>query len=252
MRTQHFYTTLLTLSALFSLQALAQESAPVENTPAAAPASVTSETPVLPQPQDNEGSQAPAAAAPETPLTGTVQMTQQPTPAMTALTPSDYLEIQYKKGQSKHKLQEYTLSLNNKQAKHLEILQVEVSNGLSEEAYLQIQQQKSQAKRQLAGGMLRGLTSVGLSAIPYAGIGSYGAYRAIGVASNAAYSASNVLSNSSGSVDYSGRVMQRATNIMMSPNQQFQCLVVTPQQQQPQIKVIFKDLQTNQIYDLQK
>jgi hypothetical protein len=39
---------------------------------------------------------------------------------------------------------------------------------------------------------------------------------------------------------------------MISPKQQFQCLAVVPETQQPIVKVIFKDMQSNQLFDLQK
>jgi hypothetical protein len=192
-----------------------------------------------------------AEPAPATaPLTGTVQATQMPQPA--ALIAADYLDIQLQPGNSKHKLQEFTVRLQNKQPKHIEVLQLEVMNGMTEQAYLQLQQQKSQAKARVAGGMLRGLTGVATSFIPYAGIGSMAAYHAIGAGTNAAYAMANVVENTGGQVDYSGRIVQRAGNIMISPSQQFQCLAVVPERQQPQVKVIFKDLQTNQIFEMQK
>jgi len=206
----------------------------------------------------------PEAAATVTTTTTTAVTTTTPTPAQTitgavqavqpaaALTAADYLEIQFKPVESKNKYQQYSLSLNNKQAKHLEVMQVEVVNGLSEEAYVQIQQQKSQAKRQIAGGLLRGLTGVATSFVPYAGIGSVAAYHAIGAGSYAVSNVADAIQNTPGSANYTGRVVQRAANIMISPNQQFQCLAVVPEKQAPIVKVIFKDLQSNQIYDLQK
>lgn len=189
-----------------------------------------------------------ATTAPSQTITGAVQAVQ---PAA-ALTAADYLDIQYQPVESKNKYKQYNLSLNNKQAKHLEVLQVEVVNGLSEQAYVQIQQQKSQAKRQIAGGLLRGLTGVATSFVPYAGIGSVAAYHAIGAGSYAVSNVADAIQNTPGSVNYTGRVVQRASNIMISPNQQFQCLAVVPEKETPVVKVIFKDLQSNQIYDLQK
>lgn len=208
----------------------------------------------------------PAGTAPTQPqaITGSVQATVQTAPvsvsasapAVTAdpatLQATDYLEIQAKPGESKHKLQEYALALNNKQARHIQVLQLEVANGLTEQAYLQLRQQKSQAKMRMAGGVLRGLTSVATSFVPYAGLGSMAAYQAIGVGSTAASSAASLMENASGAVDYAGHIVQRASDIMISPNQQFQCRIVVPQSEQPAVKVIFKDLESNRIYDIQK
>ncbi|HEY9685499.1 MAG TPA: hypothetical protein V6C52_00840 [Coleofasciculaceae cyanobacterium] len=226
------YTALMALSLILAPGAFAD---PVDDQPAAA----------LP-PQ--------AAPAPAVPLTGTVQTMQMPQPAapQMAMTAADYLDVQLQPGNSKHRLQEFTVRLQNKQPKHIEVLQMEVLNGMTEQAYLQFQQQKSQAKARVAGGMLRGLTGVATSFIPYAGIGSMAAYHAIGAGTNAAYAMANVVENTGGQVDYSGRIVQRIGNLMISPNQQFQCLAVVPEHQQPQVKVIFKDLQTNQIFELQK
>ncbi len=61
-----------------------------------------------------------------------------------------------------------------------------------------------------------------------------------------------MIENTPGTTDYTGRIVQRASNIFISPKQQFQCLAVVPEAQHPQVKVIFKDMQNNQIFDLQK
>lgn len=216
--------------------------------------------------------QAPQAGAPATAdptLTGNVQMIQQAQPVQAMqmpqqaqpmqagqpvmLTAQDYLAIQAQPGQSKHDITQFTLQIQNKQPRHVEMLQVEVLNGMTEEAFLQLQQHKSQAKRRVAGGILRGVTGVATSFIPFAGIGSYAAYQAIGAGTTAAYTMANVVENSGGAgADYSGRILQRASNIIVSPNQQFTCLAAVPASQQPIVKVIFKDLQTNQIFELQK
>jgi hypothetical protein len=228
--------TLILVSILACLTSYAAET----NTPAQPAASPN---PVLVEP----------SAANAASLTGTVQQVVQPAIAPAAtLTASDYLDIQYKPGNNKHKMQEYTVVLNNKQPKHLEVLQLEVVNGLSEQAYMMAQQQKAQTSRRLAGGMLRGLTSVATSFVPYAGIGSMAAYQAIGVGSNAIYNTANLIENTSGSVDYTSRIVQHANNIFLSPNQPFQCMAVTPDKQPPVVKVVFKDLESNQIFDMQK
>jgi hypothetical protein len=224
--------TLVALSTLVSL------SASVLVSQAAEPTAPATQTPAM------------ALVEPTSQLTGAVQTVQ--AAPVAALTAADYLEIQYTPGNSKVKLQEYNIVINNKQPKHIELLQVEVLNGVAEQTYLQLQQQKSQASRRLAGGMLRGLTSVATSFVPYAGIGSIAAYQAINAGTNVAYNTANVIESTSGSVDYSGRIVQKANNILISPKQAFQCLAVTPDKQQPVVKIVFKDLESNQIFDLQK
>lgn len=190
-------------------------------------------------------------------IEGQVQMSQQ-APAQqqaesVALTATDYLDIQLQPGTAKHDFQEFTLVLNNKQPHHVEILQLEVMNGIDEQSYAMMQQEKSRAKKRLAGGLLRGVTSVATSFVPYAGLGSVAAYQAVGIGSQAAYAAANVVENTGGGgVNYSGRVVQRAGNIFIAPSQPFQCLALVPENQKPMIKIIFKDLQTNQIFDLNR
>lgn len=236
MSTKALFQAFLILSTLACLNGYA-----AEITASAQPAADA--TPVLAEPANKDAA----------PLTGTVQQVAQPAVApVAALTAADYLDIQLKVGNSKHKMQEYTIVINNKQPKHIELLQIDVPNGLTEQAYLQIQQQKAQTGRRVAGGMLRGLTSVATSFVPYAGLGSMAAYHAIGAGSNVLYNTANVIESTAGSTNYAGRIIQRANNIMVSPNQNFQCMAVTADKQQPIVKVIFKDLQTNQIYDLQK
>jgi hypothetical protein len=233
----HFAAVFLFLLGL-NTAALAAESVPAANSPATA---------------NNQA--APATAQPAKPteatITGTVQATQA-APAVATINPADYLDILVKAGDAKPKFQEFSVTVNNKQAKHIELLQLEVTNGVSEQAYLQIQQSSSQAKRKLAGGLLRGITGVATSFVPYAGIGSMAAYQAIGAGNTAVNAAANMIQDSSGAMQYSGKVVQRVGNILISPNQQFQCLAVVPEKQQPIVKIIFKDLQSNQIYDLQK
>lgn len=205
-----------------------------------------------------ENSPAPSSPAPES-ISGQVQVTQQPaaTTAEASLTAADYLEIQTKPGESKNRLRHHTITINNKLARHIEILQVEIVNGLSEDAYAQAQltqAQKSQAKRRVAGGLLRGVTGIATSFVPYAGVGSYAAYQAIGAGTYAANSAADAIANAQPNMPgYTGeRIVQRAGNILISPKQQYHCTAVVPEAQQPQVKIIFKDLQSNQIFDIQK
>lgn len=194
----------------------------------------------------------PAQTAPQT-VTGQIQVVQPAaiTPAAT-LSAADYLDIKATAGDEKSNIRQYTLNLQNKQAKHIEILQLEVVNGITEQAFAQMQQEKSRARRQLAGGMLRGLTSVATSFIPYAGIGSMAAYHGIAAGATAMNAVADTVQNASGTTDYTGKVVQRASNIIITPNQNFNCLALVPGGQAPVVKVIFKDLQTNQIFDIQK
>jgi hypothetical protein len=201
---------------------------------------------------------APQVAQPAQSLTGTVQVTQPaPAPAAPALSAADYLDIQAAPGQGKSHMKEYTLTLNNKQARHIEVIQLDVQNGMSEQDYVQMQQAQAQAKRHVAGGMLRGLgglASIASGFVPYAGgVGSMYALQAMNAGTSAMYQAGNMVESTGGdAVNYTGRVVQHANNIIISPSQQFTCLAVVPENQQPSVKVIFKDLQTNQIYELQK
>lgn len=193
---------------------------------------------------------APPATEPTQPaLTGTVQQTQ-------TYTAADYLDVQTQAGDAKHKYQQFQVTLHNKLPKHIEVLQMEVTNGLSEQAYAQMEQERAQAKRRATGGVLRGLgglASIASGFIPYAGTGGYVAAHAISAGSSVAYQASNMVDSTTPTgTAASGRVVQRANNIFIAPNQQFQCLAVVPEKTAPAIRIVFKDLQTNQIFDLQK
>lgn len=189
------------------------------------------------------------------PVQGEVHTTA-PAPTAVAtpiqVTAADYVEIQLKPQTAKYKMQQFALTLHNKQAAHIDVMQLEVLNGMDEQSYLQIQQTQSQAKRRMAGGLLRGVTGLATSFVPYAGMGSYAAYQALGAGNQAMNVAANMVENSAGAANVAGRIIQRANNILVSPNQDFQCLVAVPENQAPVVKVIFKDLQTNQIFELQK
>jgi hypothetical protein len=258
-------------SLVFAASGMAVDSktpAKTATTTAVAPATALPTSIIVPAATTPEALQVPVSAtiAPPAAPVAVSTIVLSPAPAAAAvtapaaivpvivLTAADYLDIQTKPGDAKHKFQQYSLALHNKQPKHIQVLQFEVTNGLSEQDYVQYQQQKSQNKMRLAGGVLRGLTSVATSFVPYAGLGSMAAYQAIGAGSMAVNGAANMMQNSQGGggTDYAGHIVQRANDIMISPNQDFQFLVVVPQNQQPAVKIIFKDLQSNQIYDLQK
>lgn len=203
-----------------------------------------------------------------TPLTGEVQVMQTLIPANTpaaaastaaatvaVLQSKDYLDIQLTSQGSKNEFQTFVLNIQNKQPKHIELLQVEVLNGITEQAYLQIQQERSGSKKRLAGGLLRGVTGIASSFVPQVGgLGGAVASQAVGAGTSAVYMAADALENSgnASAANYTGKVVQRANNILVSPNQNFQCLAVVPDKQAPIIKVIFKDLQTSQIFEAQK
>lgn len=235
--------------------------APVTTGTTSVQSAVTTGTPVAQPPLAVTPVNPPAGTGQQTTSTlngqvQTVQTIQPGTPA--ALTAADYLDLQVKPLDGQASLKQFAVSINNKQPHHLQVLQLEVVNGLSEQAYMMAQQEKAQAKARKAGGLLRGLGAVaGVASgfIPYAGgYGGWIASEAVGAGSSLAYNAASIAEGAQGAgvVDYSGRVVQHADNIYLSPNQSFNCLAVVPQSQQPLVKVIFKDLESNQIFDLQK
>ncbi|MEB3287202.1 MAG: hypothetical protein VKJ04_06830 [Vampirovibrionales bacterium] len=249
-------TLISSLNAL-AAETTAHEASPNQATTIQSPAEKTdvkAETPVL-----TETTKSVTTTTQTTPtLNGQVQVTESTTATETTVTTpapqvaADYLDIAFKPLESKYKMQQFELTLQNKQPKHIELLQVEVVNGLSEQTYAQIQQEKAASKRRLAGGVLRGLTSVATSFVPYAGLGSVAAYQGIYAGSQAAMATASAIENTGGDAgSYTGRITQRASNVFISPKQSFQCLAVVPEQQSPVVKVIFKDLQTNQIFELQ-
>jgi hypothetical protein len=140
------------------------------------------------------------------------------------------------------------LTLTNQTPDYLEVLQVEVINALDPQAVANEEAMASQRKRALGAGLLR----IAASAIPYAGYGSWGAYQAAAIGSNVISQSASMVGNSGPT---GGGVMagyqQRVNNVLVMPKDKMQFQALVPKGQPAQLRVTFKNVQTNQIFSYQ-
>ncbi len=150
---------------------------------------------------------------------------------------------------SERKYQAVTITLQNKQAAHVELLQGEVSNALDETLLAQEKAQSKARGMKMAGFALRGASVVpGLGMM---GVGSYSTALALAHTQNALSHASYIVDNTpTGGQAISGKYVQRFSNIIIPPNQTFTFKALVPKDTSPAVKLIFKDLKTNQIFDI--
>ncbi len=165
------------------------------------------------------------------------------------LTARDVLNItsQQITGRSHYQGIQYTLK--NTQPNHIQILHAEVINGVDEMVVAQQEAQQSAKKRRIAGGLLRGLSSVPfMGGVAYS---SVGAYQAAAIGSHVASTAANVVeSTADTSASIQGRFVRQFDSVFLSPQQAWSFTTLVPKGEAPHLKLVFKDLQTNQIFDL--
>lgn len=167
-----------------------------------------------------------------------------------ALVAKDVLQVSTAPVTGKGKYQGVKYSLKNTQGNHIQLLQAEVVNGIDEAVVAQEELQKSNTRRRVAGGLLRGL-----SAVPFVGgfgYASVGAYQAAAIGSHVAVAAANTLDAASTQTMASieGRFVRNLPTIVINPNEVFSFQTLVPPGVTPQIKLVFKNLETNQIFDL--
>lgn len=232
--------------------------APTTQTPTQAAAQSSTVTTAVTTPAASVA--APAVATPATTPAGQSAVTD---PALTAQvstvkvepTALDYLEVLKQDadtaGHSSRKYRAVSITLKNKHAKHVEIVQAEIANALDEALIAQEEQQSKQRKKAFAGALMRGATSF----IPYAGYlgasSAYAAAYALSGTSQALNYASYAIENApGGGLQISNQFVKKVTNVVVSPNQTFTFKVLIPAGNDPQMKVIFKDLETNRILEI--
>jgi hypothetical protein len=165
----------------------------------------------------------------------------------TELAAPDYLDISRQdtdSAHSKHKYRAVSITLKNKQARHLEIVQAEIANALDEATIAQQEKQSSQRKKAFVGGLMRTATSF----IPYGGYSS--AYALAGTSQAINYASYAVENAPDGGLQITNQFVTKVTNVVVSPNQTFTFKVLVPAGTDPQLKVIFKDLETNRILEI--
>lgn len=241
----------LALMASLSGVALAEETEVTLDAPTAAsdaPASVTGSITQVVQPQPEAG--VPAIAQP--PQAPVSQPVAAPPKVLQA---ADYVHIQKAPADVKgYKTKQYhavSVTIQNTQPAHIEIVHAEVLNGIDEALVAQQKAQSSQRKRQVAGGFLRLAGAVPGFGPVLGSAGSYGAAMALAHTSNALSHAANMVSNMpDGGLAITGQFVNRVQNVVISPNQTFNFQTLVPRGAEAGIKLIFKDLNTNQIFDL--
>lgn len=155
---------------------------------------------------------------------------------------------------SDRKFDAYTVTITNTQPFHVQVLQGEVANALNEQ---QLVAEKSNKGGGFNGGRILG--NVGLAAastgLHFAGIGagSMGAFRALSLGQNAIAATSTAINHTpQGNLQITGKYIQRFNEVVLGQNQSFSFDVVMPKDQTPNLRLVFKNLETNQILDFAK
>jgi hypothetical protein len=257
MQKQLLSTTLVGLGLFSALsltlvQAETKQTTAAPATPQPAPAAATALPPQSAQPQVVPAAQ-PVAAATTSPATLEGQVTT--TTAATELKAADILDVSRQDtdtaGHSQKKYRAVSITLKNKQSDHhIEIVQAEISNALDETTIAQQEQQASQRKKAFASGLMR-VASAATSFVPYAGYASYAGYAALAGTTSALNQASYaVQSMPDGGLQISNQFVKKVNNVVVSPNQTFTFKVMVPAGTDPQMKVIFKDLESGRILEI--
>lgn len=154
------------------------------------------------------------------------------------------------KGSLSKKYHAFTYTLKNTHQAHIEILQGEVVNGVDETVVAAQELQERNQKNKIGGALLRGVAG-GLSFIPYAGVAGVYAGMAANHATSAAANVMDAAGNNS-VVATQGRFIRKFNTVVISPNQTYSFTTLVPKSEKPQFKLVFKDLKSNEIYDIQE
>jgi hypothetical protein len=204
------------------------------------PAAVTTTTQVTPEHVPNNSNQEYYAPS--------YNMMSVATPA--ALSAKDFITTTQEILETRGQYQVVQLTLKNSQSNHLEVIHGEVLNGVDEAIVAQEQLQKSNTRKKVAGGLLRGLSSVPF--VGRFGYASAGAYHAAAVGSQVAHTAAGAIESSQGGeANITGAYVKQFSAVMVMPNSTHTFKTLIPKGQTPQVKLVFKNLESNQIFDFQ-
>ncbi|MDH4379269.1 MAG: hypothetical protein QE263_05135 [Vampirovibrionales bacterium] len=156
------------------------------------------------------------------------------------------------KDYSDRKFDAYTITLTNTQPFHVQILQGEVANALNEQQLVAEKSKGGSGGGRILGNLALGAASTGMH---FAGLGagSMGAFRALSMGQNAIGVASNAINHTpQGNFQITGKYIQRFNEVVLGQNQSFTFDVVMPKDQNPNLRLVFKNLETNQILDFAK
>lgn len=203
----------------------------------------------------------------ETPVTTQTVPQAAAQPVMTApvLTGADYFTMHRVKTKlsnvSNRKYDAYEMTLTNTQPYHVQVLSGNITNALSEQ---QITAQAHNKKKRGFGfgKMALGALSVAAHAGGMAGLHGGGgasamlaaarAQQVAGVAQHALYNANMISNNADGSISLTGSYTQQFKDVLLGQNQDFKFQVIVPHGQVPQLQMVFKNLETNQILDVKQ
>jgi hypothetical protein len=183
------------------------------------------------------------------PLQATVNPAQVPT------TPESYfhtgfVEMPIENGDISSKYKAYRVEIKNMQPYHLQVVMGEVLNGVDEAIAANQALESSNKRKRGFGALMRGLSAVPVLGAYGHGYGSYGAYQAAAIASNTVGVAASIAENSqSGAATISGRYTRNFRDVVINPNETYSIVTLVPKEANPQIKVVFRNLETNQILD---
>lgn len=187
---------------------------------------------------------------------GQQQAEQQMAPMLTG---ADYFQLSKSELKletiSDRKYDGYELKLVNTQPYHVQIMSGQVTNALNEQQ-IAAESQFKKKKAFSMGKFALGAAGTALSMVPYAGGMSSGAYlataRATSAVSSAAHYTNQLSNNSDGSISITGAYVQQFKEVILGPNQEFRFQVIVPSGQQPNVQMVFKNLETNQILDVRQ
>jgi hypothetical protein len=164
------------------------------------------------------------------------QIAQEPTPL------TEYSEREY---------QAVAITLQNKQETQIELIHGEVANALDEMVLLQQKVKTKTRALKLTGLALRSTSLVpGIGLI--GGVAGYSTNLAAArMQKNAFNRASYSVENTAtGGQELSGRYVQRFNSIIIPANQTLTFKALMPKDVAPGLRLVFKDLKTNQLYEL--
>ncbi|MBY0404358.1 MAG: hypothetical protein K2X66_10705 [Cyanobacteria bacterium] len=154
-----------------------------------------------------------------------------------ANSPASYIAVFQKgiplEGRLKDKFEGIRITLRNKQANYIEVVQGEVTNGVDGQTAYQMTDNSRQR------GILTSIATAPLGYIPYVGYGS-GA-----ISTAASYGGAVQDQNTANSTIQKVRAFPTG---IISPNDEISINTLVPKNETPRVRVIFKDLKTNEMF----
>lgn len=172
------------------------------------------------------------------------------TAAVAAITPKDMLTLSQEAVAGRGQYQGVRYTLKNTQNAHFQVIHAEVVNAVDETVAANEELQNANRRKRIAGGFLKGLSSLPFST--GLGYSSYGAFRAAATASQVAQSAGDAMQSAASNnvASLEGRFVRQFDGVIISPQQTWSFNTLVAPNTKPQLKLVFKNLETNQIYDI--